>query len=277
MKNSIEIVRASLLPFFSHAGDDLNSVIMDLQGNRMSNIKGTSQKGSASLDYVHMVLLPVLASMFDHLGANKYGTEVLVGEIQLASYKILNALWILGTCGTKLIDRAWVIDELNRHRPLLGECLGSFASCFPIAFLEPDFNSNNKYSIMYGLSGSNLSEHSLEAQDVMTKLAKNLPHLDALINELRESSESGNTYNETPHVIEVILPTICSYLNYWWAHGPSGREKKENLLKTQQTTSIDQEKTPPPPSTQTAKAQGVKSNTPVTLSTAQNLLNGREE
>lgn len=77
MKNSSEIVRASLLPFFSHAGDDLNSVILDLQSSKLSNIKGTSQKGTASLDYVHMVLLPVLASMFDHLGVNKYGTEVL--------------------------------------------------------------------------------------------------------------------------------------------------------------------------------------------------------
>ena len=77
MKNSSEIVRASLLPFFSHAGDDLNSVILDLQSSKLSNIKGTSQKGTASLDYVHMVLLPVLASVFDHLGVNKYGTEVL--------------------------------------------------------------------------------------------------------------------------------------------------------------------------------------------------------
>lgn len=77
MKNSQEIVRASLLPFFSHAADDLSSIIDDLTNNRLSNIKGTSQKTNASLDYIHMVLLPVLASMFDHLGANQYGTDVL--------------------------------------------------------------------------------------------------------------------------------------------------------------------------------------------------------
>lgn len=77
IKNSQEIVRASLLPFFSYAAEDLNNVIDDLKTCKFSNVKGTSQKTNANLDYVHMVLLPVLASMFDHLGSNKYGIDVL--------------------------------------------------------------------------------------------------------------------------------------------------------------------------------------------------------
>ena len=171
---------------------------------------------------------------------------ILVGDIQLAAYKILNALWVLGTHGTTLINRDWINEELNRHRPLLGECLGSFASCFPIAFLEPEFNGKNKYSIMFGLDPTDLSEHSLEAQNVMMKLGKNLPHLDTLINELKTLSESGNKYNEAPYVIEVILPTVCSYLNYWWSNGSSLKDSAKGELKSQ--TSIDQDKTPPPQS-----------------------------
>ena len=77
MKNSQDIVRASLLPFFSYAAEDLNSIIEDIKNNRLSNVTGTSQKTLSNLDYINMVLLPVLASMFDHLGANKYGTDVL--------------------------------------------------------------------------------------------------------------------------------------------------------------------------------------------------------
>ena len=77
IKNSQEIVRASLLPFFSYAADDLNNIIEDMKNTRLSNLNGTSQKTFATLDYVHMVLLPVLASMFDHLGANQYGVDVL--------------------------------------------------------------------------------------------------------------------------------------------------------------------------------------------------------
>jgi hypothetical protein len=71
-----------------------------------------------------MVLLPVLSSMLDHLGKNNYGIDVfgkifllikkqkkkiffylLENEIQLAGYKILNALWVIGTQGTKFVDR----------------------------------------------------------------------------------------------------------------------------------------------------------------------------
>lgn len=243
MKNSPEIVRASLLPFFAHAADDLNDVIVDLQNSKVSNLKGTSQKGVANLTYVHMVLLPTLAAMLDHLGVNKYGSAVLVGEIQLACYKILNALWILGSCGTKLIDREWIVDELTRHRPVIGECLRSFASCFPIAFLESQFNVNNQYSIMYGLAGSNLSEHSLEGQDVMNKLSKNLPPLEKLINDLKELSETGGRHEEAPHIIDVLLPMICSYLNYWWYYGPSAKqqqlEKQKQKAKLEKTQSVD--------------------------------------
>ncbi len=50
----------------------------------------------------------------------------------------------------------WIIEELDRHRPLLGDCLSSFASCFPVAFFEPEFNSNNKHA-------SNVSQLSPEA------------------------------------------------------------------------------------------------------------------
>ena len=52
---------------------------------------------------------------------------------------------------------------LFRHRPVLGECLSSFAGCFPVAFMEPNLNKYNKYSILFGLEGK-ISEHSLEAQ-----------------------------------------------------------------------------------------------------------------
>jgi ryanodine receptor 2 len=226
------------------------------------------------LNYIHMVLLPVLASMFEHLGANKYGSEVLVGEIQTASYKILNGLWILGTCGTKLIDRPWVIEELNRHRPLLGECLGSFAGCFPIAFLEPQYNANNKCSIIFGLNDSNLSDHSLEAQDIMSKLSKNLPPLDALINQLKELSESGHRHTDEPHITEVILPTLCSYLNYWWFYGPSAIKKEQQANKFDKAKSIDVEKTPPP-----NQARGVSSTKTATphMPTPAPVIDKREE
>jgi len=210
MKNSQEMVRASLLPLFNNIAEDLNQTVQNLEQRRYSHIKGTLQRGTTSLAYVHMVLLPVLSSMLDHLGKNNYGVDVFENEIQLAGYKILNALWIIGTQGTKFVDREWIIDELNRHRPLLGDCLSSFASCFPIAFFEPEFNGNNK-------NASNVSQLSPEANDVMTNVARTIPHLTKVISDIEEHAEARVKYEDVPYVVEVILPCICSYLPYWWS------------------------------------------------------------
>jgi ryanodine receptor 2 len=76
MKNSQEMVRASLLPLFNNIAEDLNQTVQNLEQRRYSHIKGTLQRGTTSLSYVHMVLLPVLSSMLDHLGKNNYGVDV---------------------------------------------------------------------------------------------------------------------------------------------------------------------------------------------------------
>ena len=51
-----------------------------------------------------------------------------------------------------------------RHRPALGECVASFASTFPVAFLEPAMNKFNKNSILFGIEEDMIATHSLEAK-----------------------------------------------------------------------------------------------------------------
>jgi len=51
-----------------------------------------------------------------------------------------------------------------RHRPALGECVASFASTFPVAFLEPQLNKYNKFSILFGIEDDRIAAHSLEAK-----------------------------------------------------------------------------------------------------------------
>ncbi|XP_053408017.1 ryanodine receptor-like isoform X6 [Mercenaria mercenaria] len=229
VKNSPEIVRSSLLPFFNNAADDLANLVDNLQKGRFSHVKGTITRGATSLNYVHMVLLPVLSSLFDHLGRNKFGPDLIgkfrspesgVQDVQMACYRILNSLYILGTSSSKFMNRETIASELSRHRPVLGECLSSFAGCFPVAFLEPNLNKYNKYSILFGLEGK-ISEHSLEAQEVMDLLADTLPPLEKIRDEIDHLAESGGKYMEAPHVIEVTLPMLCSYLPYWLQNGPA--------------------------------------------------------
>ncbi|XP_025103910.1 ryanodine receptor-like isoform X4 [Pomacea canaliculata] len=226
VKNGPEMVRSSLLPFFNNAADDLTQVVENLRKEKFSHVKGTICRGATSLNYVHMVLLPVLSSLYDHFGHNHFGSDLIVGDIQLACYRILNALYTLGTSSSAFSHRDTIASELARHRPALGECVGSFASCFPVAFLEPDLNKYNRHSILFGLEGK-ISEHSLEAQEVMDQLKENLPGLDKIVSEIEELAHSGGKYHEAPHVIEVTLPMICSYLPYWLAYGPDGHQRQE--------------------------------------------------
>ncbi|XP_071161899.1 ryanodine receptor-like [Mytilus edulis] len=218
VKNSPEMVRSSLMPFFNNAADDLAQVVENLMKGRFSHVKGTITRGATSLDYVHMVLLPVLSSMFDHLGRHHFGPDLLTGDIQLSAYRILISLYSLGTTNSSVVERETILSELSRHRPALGECLGSFASCFPVAFLEPNNNKYNRNSILYGIEGR-ISEHSLEAQEVMDQLKECVPELEKIITEIEELAESGGKYQEAPHVIEVTLPMLCSYLPYWLIQG----------------------------------------------------------
>lgn len=48
----------------------------------------------------------------------------------------------------------------------------------------------------------------------------NIPSLEKLMGEIVEVAESGVRYTQMPHVMEVVLPLLCSYLSRWWEHGP---------------------------------------------------------
>lgn len=75
-------------------------------------------KTSTSLSYVNQVILPVLTAMFDHLAACDYGSDMLLDEIQVASYKILAALYTLGIDGTLHNDRKYLKTEIERNKPV---------------------------------------------------------------------------------------------------------------------------------------------------------------
>lgn len=215
VKYSPDFVKTSMQTFFNHAADDLANCVSNLQNARFSYIRGTAMKTSSSLNYIQLVLLPVLTSLFDHLAANEFGSDLLINDIQVACYKLLNSLYVLGIKHADLtLGRQFIKAELDRHRSAIGNCLGAFASTFPVAFLEPHLNKHNKFCI-HGKS----EEHSLEAQTVLSELGASMPTLDELIAHTEKFVTSGQ-YSKEPHVIDVIIPMICSYLPFWWSQGP---------------------------------------------------------
>ena len=215
VKNSPDFVKTSLLTFFNYTADDLAACIYNLQNARFSHIRGTTMKTSSSLNYINLALLPVLTAIFDHIAVNEFGTDLLLNDIQVACYKILNNLYILGTNSNLTLNRQFIKSELDFHRPAIGNCLGAFAATFPIAFLEPHLNKNNYYCIH-----SRSEDYSLEAQAIMQELEASIPSLEDLMTQFDKFVESETKYSKEPYVIDVIFPLLCAYLSSWWNHGP---------------------------------------------------------
>ncbi|KAH9379883.1 hypothetical protein HPB48_013787 [Haemaphysalis longicornis] len=205
VKNCPDFVKTSMLTYFNNAADDLATTLLNLQQGRYSHLRGTTMKTSSSLNYVQLVLLPVLTALFDHMAANEFGSDLLLSDIQVACYKILNSLYTLGT-NMELTGEGWnfVKAELERHRPAYGNCLGAFAATFPVAFLEPSHNKHNPYCI-HGKA----QEHSLEAQAVMATLESSMPTLEDLMGQVEKFVTANGKYLEQPFIIEVMIPMLC--------------------------------------------------------------------
>ncbi|PAA86181.1 hypothetical protein BOX15_Mlig033273g1 [Macrostomum lignano] len=238
IKNSPEIARAYILPFFSNCADDLMQLVGHVKKGRFSHIKGTLQRGATSLNYIYMALVPVLKTFFEHVHQNQCGEQLLVGDIQLFCYKILSGLYNIGCFNFSDVKRDYLSSELDRHRPLVGECVAAFANTFPVAFLEPKFNKSNKTSILYNISEDSLENFSLDIREVMTDIVTTLPNLQSIVSEIAKLAETGGNYSEAPHVIELTLPMLCSYLPYWWKRGPDNQTDGGDSQVTEVTSNL---------------------------------------
>ncbi|KAK2706501.1 hypothetical protein QYM36_016513 [Artemia franciscana] len=214
VKSCPEFVRTSMLTFFNSAAEDLCQCVNNIQESKLTLLRGTHMKTCTSLNYIQSVVLPALTALFDHLAGYEFGRDLLLDDIQVACYKILNCLFSLGT-DIRTDVRKFVKTEMDRHRPAIGTCLGAFASTFPVAFLEPHLNKHNSLSIC-----GRLQDHSLEAQDIMSRLEACLPTLENILSQIEQFVTSEKSYTDMPHIIDVYLPMMCAYLPFWWSQGP---------------------------------------------------------
>ncbi|XP_050722291.1 ryanodine receptor-like isoform X2 [Eriocheir sinensis] len=221
-KSLPEFVRTSMLTFFNNAAVDLEHCIICLQEGKYAYIRGTHLKTSSSLNYIQTVLLPVLSSLFDHTAACEFGQDLLLDEIQVACYKILSALYQLGTDLSLDGGKTFMKKELNRHRPSIGNCLGAFSATFPVAYLEPMMNKNNPWSIH-----NRIADQSLEAQEIIAKMDTAMPTLEAVLKQVEKFVEEESKHIDMPYIIDVILPMLCSYLPFWWNQGPDNVNPSE--------------------------------------------------
>uniref|UniRef100_A0A671MJD1 Ryanodine receptor 3-like n=1 Tax=Sinocyclocheilus anshuiensis TaxID=1608454 RepID=A0A671MJD1_9TELE len=221
MKSGSELVKAGVRTFFENAAEDLEKTLENLKLGKMGQSR-TQMKGVTQIiSYTSAALLPILTVLFQHITQHQFGVELLLDDIQLSCYRILTSLYSLGTGKNIYVEK---------QLPVLGECLSTLVGAMPVAFLEPHLNMHNPQSVFN--TKTPRERAILSMPDTVDEMCLEMPHLDGLMKDIGDISESGARYTEMPQVIEVILPMLCNYLSYWWAKGPENSPVDTNCCTT---------------------------------------------
>ncbi|TSO67486.1 Ryanodine receptor 3 [Bagarius yarrelli] len=226
MKSGSELVKAALRTFFENAADDLEKTLENLKLGKFTHSRSQMKGVSQNINYTTVALLPILTALFEHITEHQFGVDLLLDDVQVSCYRILSSLYSLGTGKNIYVER---------QLPALGECLATLAGAMPVAFLEPHLNTHNAFSVFNTKTARERA--ILSMPDTVEQMCPEVPHLDCLVKDINDLSESGARYTEMPHVIEVVLPMLCNYLSYWWERGPENQVKGKTTACSTTVTS----------------------------------------
>uniref|UniRef100_A0A5F8GQR1 Ryanodine receptor 2 n=1 Tax=Monodelphis domestica TaxID=13616 RepID=A0A5F8GQR1_MONDO len=221
MKTGMESVKIALRAFLDNAAEDLEKTMENLKQGQFTHTRNQPKGVTQIINYTTVALLPMLSSLFEHIGQHQFGEDLILEDVQVSCYRILTSLYALGTSKSIYVER---------QRSALGECLAAFAGAFPVAFLETHLNKHNTYSIYN--TKSTRERTALNLPTSVEEVCPNIPSLEKLMDEIVELAESGIRYTQMPHVMEVILPMLCSYMSRWWEHGPENNPEKADTCCT---------------------------------------------
>ncbi|XP_035526010.1 ryanodine receptor 2-like [Morone saxatilis] len=225
MKTGLESVKAALRSYFDSAAEDLEKTQENLKLGQFTHSREQPRGVTQIINYTTFALLPVLSSLFEHIGQNLFGEDLILDDVQVSCYRILNSLYFLGTNKSIYVER---------QRPALGKCLAAFSAAFPVAFLECHINKFNSFSIYNSKGAKKRAALGLPGQ--VGDVCPLIPNLEKSLEEIMELAESGMRYTQMPHVMEVVLPMLCSYMSHWWEHGPGSNPDKADSCCTSVTS-----------------------------------------
>ncbi|KAG1945378.1 ryanodine receptor [Pimephales promelas] len=174
MKTGQDSVKAALRAFFENASEDLEKTLENLRQGQFTHTRSQPKGVTQIINYTTVALLPVLSSLFEHIAQNMFGEDLILDDVQVSCYRILNSLYSLGTT------------------------LGLPAQVEEVCVL--------------------------------------VPCLERALQEIMELAESGLRYTHMPHVMEVLLPMLCSYMSHWWEHGPESEPERPESRCTSLTS-----------------------------------------
>ncbi|XP_021246749.1 ryanodine receptor 2 isoform X4 [Numida meleagris] len=225
MKTGLESVKMALRAFLDNAAEDLEKTMENLKQGQFTHSRNQPKGVTQIINYTTVALLPVLSSLFEHIGQHQFGEDLILEDVQVSCYRILASLYALGTSKSIYVER---------QRSALGECLAAFSGAFPVAFLETHLNKHNIYSIYNTKNARDRAVLNLPTS--VEEVCPNIPSLVKLMEEIVELAESGIRYTQMPHIMEVILPMLCSYMSHWWEHGPENNPDKAEVCCTALTS-----------------------------------------
>uniref|UniRef100_A0A8C8BTY6 Ryanodine receptor 2 n=1 Tax=Otus sunia TaxID=257818 RepID=A0A8C8BTY6_9STRI len=225
MKTGLESVKMALRAFLDNAAEDLEKTMENLKQGQFTHSRNQPKGVTQIINYTTVALLPVLSSLFEHIGQHQFGEDLILEDVQVSCYRILASLYALGTSKSIYVER---------QRSALGECLAAFSGAFPVAFLETHLNKHNIYSIYNTKNARDRAVLNLPTS--VEEVCPNIPSLVKLMEEIVELAESGIRYTQMPHIMEVILPMLCSYMSHWWEHGPENNPDKAEMCCTALTS-----------------------------------------
>ncbi|KAF1673942.1 RYR2 protein, partial [Pygoscelis papua] len=225
MKTGLESVKMALRAFLDNAAEDLEKTMENLKQGQFTHSRNQPKGITQIINYTTVALLPVLSSLFEHIGQHQFGEDLILEDVQVSCYRILASLYALGTSKSIYVER---------QRSALGECLAAFSGAFPVAFLETHLNKHNIYSIYNTKNARDRAVLNLPTS--VEEVCPNIPSLVKLMEEIVELAQSGIRYTQMPHIMEVILPMLCSYMSHWWEHGPENNPDKAEMCCTALTS-----------------------------------------
>ena len=77
MKTGLETVKAALRAFFDNAAEDLEKTLENLKQGQFTHSHSQPKGVTQIINYTSVALLPVLSSLFEHIGQNLFGEDLI--------------------------------------------------------------------------------------------------------------------------------------------------------------------------------------------------------
>ncbi|KAI5618783.1 ryanodine receptor 2 isoform X1 [Silurus asotus] len=198
-----ECVRSAVHSFFEAAAVDLELIVNSV---RRLQFRGDGEM----LTYITTALIPVLTSLFQHTAHCQSSAELIVDAVQVSCYRILCSLYALGTSSNTYIER---------HRPVVGECLAALSAAFPVCFLEVSLD------YMRNAHKEGISSTAEDSSRPLPSFQKALSEVEDML-----EVESAARHALLSRVMEITVPMLCSYVCRWSEEDSQCSEGQHSLI-----------------------------------------------